>query len=364
METSGQTSSPRMAQTAGTIGHGHGDRGLSGWTFARPGMRAAGLREGKVDHAANYQAQRVQLKFPKEHLFQIMVGPETYRRLSYVYQGKAFEKLQTTSGGAGMSARSDFHYAYIFGPDVLLMHWLALYLGLPAGFWLLRRVCPEGQALWVFGLVSFLVPAFFDFGPVHEREYFRWEFAAGFGFAGALAALLALQWNRDSKAWKALVVVMAILVTLGGERRINRTLLTIESLPTHKRERALKPWYPSPRDWILNSPELRMTEDMLEAALKLRLRSGPQDRMLTDIDVRKHWDIHQEATVVALAVYVRSGTSRHRPGCPMGMLRSLERLHGMLFGRPVTLAFYLFSIAAGFILCIRRMPSFWKKTRS
>lgn len=281
-------------------------------------LRAAGLREGKVDHAAYYQAQRVQLKFPKEHLFQIMVGPETYRRLSYVYQGKAFEGLQRNSGAAGMSARSDFHYAYIFSPDVLLMHWLALYLGLPAGLWLLRRRCPEGQALWVFGVVSFLVPAFFDFGPVHEREYFRWEFAAGFGCAGALAAMLSLLWQKDGRKWKTLVVVLALLVTLGGERRINRTMLEIESMPAYKRERALKPWYPSPRDWILNSPELRMTDDMLEAALKLRFRSSPQDRMLTDIDVRKHWDIHQEATVAALAGLRSVGHVSPPPWMPDG----------------------------------------------
>jgi hypothetical protein len=280
-------------------------------------LRATGLREAKVDHAAYYQAQRVQVKFPKEHLGQIMVGPETYRRLSYVFQGQAFEGLQP-SMGAGMSARSDFHYAYIFSPDVLLMHWLALFLGLPAGFWLLGRVCPEGQALWVFGVVSFLVPAFFDFGPVHEREYFRWEFAAGFGCAGALAATLALQWKRDSRLWKVLVVVLALLVTLGGERRINRTMLEIEKLPDIKRERALRPWYPSPRDWILHSPELRMNEDMLEAALKLRFRSSPQDRMLTDIDVRKHWDIHQEATVVALAGLRSVGHVSPPPWMPDG----------------------------------------------
>ncbi|MCA9775350.1 MAG: hypothetical protein KC800_01480 [Candidatus Eremiobacteraeota bacterium] len=281
-------------------------------------LRATGLREGKVDHAAYYQAQRVQLKFPKEHLFQIMVGPETYRRLSYVYQGQAFEGLQQSTGNAGMSARSDFHYAFILSPDVLLMHWLALYLGLPAGFWLWRRKCPEGQALWVFGLVAFLVPAVFDFGPVHEREYFRWEFAAGFGCAGALAATLAILWNARGRPWRVAVVVLALLVTLGGERRINRTMIEIEEMPAHKRERAVTPWYPSPREWILNSPELRMDEDMLEAALKLRFRSGPHDRMLTDIDVRKHWDIHQEATVVALAGLRSVGHVSPPPWMPDG----------------------------------------------
>jgi len=152
-----------------------------------------------------------------------------------------------------MNARTDFHYAFILGPDVLLMHWLALYLGLPVGLWLLTKKHPEAQALWVFGLVSFLVPALVDFGPVHEREYFRWEFGAGFGFAGALAGALALGWSTR-KAWlRVVVVVLAILTSLGGERKVNRTLIDIEKMPPESRSRALSIWYPTPRDWLLKS---------------------------------------------------------------------------------------------------------------
>ena len=264
-------------------------------------MRATGMIEVKVDHAATYQAQRVQVKFPKQDLFKIMVGPEVYRRLSYVYQGKAFEGLRKTGETAGMNARADFHYAFILGPDVLLMHWLALYLGLPVGFWLLRKKHPEAQVLWVFGLVSFLVPALVDFGPVHEREYFRWEFGAGFGFAGALAGALALWWSAKKTWLRVVVVILAILTTLGGERKVNRTLINIEKMPPESRSRALSLWYPAPRDWLLKSPELRMNEDLLKAARALRKRSKPSDRLLADLDPRAHWDIFQESTVAALA---------------------------------------------------------------
>ncbi len=254
----------------------------------------------EIDHAATYQEQRVDISFPKEHLFQILVGPERYRRLSYVYQGKAFKALQNDAPQAGKDARQSYHYAFIFGPDVLLMHWLALYLGLPAGLWLLRRGSHEGTIFWLFGLTSFLVPALVDFGPVHEREYFRWEFAAGFGFAGALAIALAYLWPKG-KAAKIAVVVLALAVTLGGERKLNRTLIDIEKLPDDRRALATSPFYPSAHDWILGSKELRMDEDLLQASLELKSLSKASDRLLTDLDARSHWDIFRESTVCGLA---------------------------------------------------------------
>lgn len=262
-------------------------------------MRGLGLRKATVDHAATYQAQRVQIRFPKENLFQIMIGPERYRRLSYVYQGKAFRSLHATGSGTG-DARADFHYSFIFGPEVLLIHWLALYLGLPAGWFLLRKRHPQGAALWVFGLLAYLTPALVDFGPVHEREYFRWEFAAGFGFAGALACALSALWSRGKWA-RVLVVVLAILVTLGGERKLNKTLIAIEKMEPAQRQRAMTPWYPSARDWLLDSKELRMTPELLQAAQKLREFSRAQDRMVCDLDARAHWDIFRESTVCGLA---------------------------------------------------------------
>lgn len=262
-------------------------------------LRGLGIRKATVDHAATYQAQRVEIKFPKQNLFQIMVGPERYRRLSYVYQGKAFRALHNTASGK-TDARADFHYAFIFGPEVLLIHWLALYLGLPAGLVLLWKRHPEGSVLWLFGLVSFLVPALVDFGPVHEREYFRWEFAAGFGFAGALAAALAILWKRG-RGWKALVVVLAILVTLGGERKLNKTLIAIEKMEESKRRTALRPWYPSPRDWLLKAEALRLTPDLIDAAERLKELSTPKDRMCCDLDARAHWDIFRESSFCGLS---------------------------------------------------------------
>ena len=282
-------------------------------------LRATGLREVGGDQAANYQSQRVQITFPKKEFLQILVGPESYRRISYVYQGKAFENLRPSSQAGGMEARQDYYYAFIFGPTVLLMHWLALYLGLPSGLWLMTKKFETGQILWVFGLISYLVPGLVNFGVLHEKEYFRWEFSAGFGFAGALAAVLALLWQYQNRAVKVLVVVLALLVTLGGERKLNRTIIDIQKMPPQDRALALKPWYPSPRDWLLQSEELRMDEDLVKAALRLREISHSQDRMFVDLDPRKHWDLFQESTVAGLTGLRSVGHLSTPPWMPDGI---------------------------------------------
>lgn len=282
-------------------------------------LRALGRSDSNVHHAATYQEQRVQIAFPKEHLFQILVGPERYRRLSYVYQGKAFAGWQNRDAAREGDSRQAFHYAFILGPDVLLMHWLALYLGLPAGLWVLTRGRPEGRLLWLFGLIAFLVPALVDFGPVHEREYFRWEFAAGFGFAGALATAMSDLWSRGSTPRRIALVLLALAVTLGGERKINRTLIDIDKLPAEQQAIALTPFYPSPRQWLLQAPQLNVTPELLEAALELQRRSLPSDRMVTDLDARSHWEIFRESTVCALAGLRSVGHVSPPPWMPDGI---------------------------------------------
>lgn len=44
-----------------------------------------------------------------------------------------------------------------------------------------------------------------------------------------------------------------------------------------------------------------MTPGLIDAALELKERSRPEDRMVTDLDPRSHWDIFQESTVGGLA---------------------------------------------------------------
>lgn len=276
--------------------------------------RALGLRQAQVTHAGTYQEQRVEIHFPKKHLFQILLGPDDYRRRSYVYEGKFFRNLIPVSQQQG------YQYTFLLHPKVLLMHWLALYLGLPAGLYLWRKRHLAGLSFWLFGLGALLTPALVDFGPVHEKEYFRWEFAAGFCFAAALAMALALCWKTlESKAGKAAVVLLCLLVMLGGERRLNKTFIAMQKAPQQDQARLASPLYPSSDDWFLNAEVLRLNRDTLELSRLLWQRSDPEDRLLTNFDARSHWELFRESTVAGLAGLRSVGHQSPPPWMPDGI---------------------------------------------
>lgn len=274
--------------------------------------RFLGLRASEpVTHADSYQAQRVQIQFPKSRFLQIDLERDPYRRLSYVYEGKALRGLVGPLDEGG--------YTFIFSPKVLMMHWLALYLGLPAGLYLWRRGNRPGLILWSFALLAYLVPGMVDFGPVHEKEYFRWEFAAGFGFAAALALALADLWERGGRPLRAVVVVVALLTMLGGERRLNKTIIEIQKAPPALARRLLSPFYPSSREWFLETEVLGMKEADLRLAAWLREKTGRRDALLTNIEGRAHWDIFRESTLVGLAGLPSYGHQSPPPWMPDGI---------------------------------------------
>ncbi|MCA9796560.1 MAG: hypothetical protein KC910_32350, partial [Candidatus Eremiobacteraeota bacterium] len=277
--------------------------------------RALGLEQrGAVTHADSYQAQTVQVHFPKRNFLQICLGPDSYRRRSYVYEGKLFSKLLPPLRDEG------YDYAYIFGPRVLMMHWLALYLGFPAGLYLWKRGHRFGLLLWLFALLSYLAPAVVDFGPVHEKEYFRWEFAAAFGFAGALALTVADLFERASARWqRVLLVVLAALVMLGGERRLNQTFIEAEKAPPRLARLYASPFYPSSQRWFLDTEVFHLSADELAVARWLGANSHPEDRMLVNLDPRAHWDIFAESTIAGLAGMRSIGHQSPPPWMPDGI---------------------------------------------
>lgn len=135
------------------------------------------------------QAQVVKVHFPKEHMFQILLETGEYQRISYIY-------TLDTPLRALYAPSPDRGYRYIWSWDVLRIHFLPLYLMPLSALVLLRRAHPAGLFMGAFGLISFLVPAVVDFGPIYESEYFRWEFAAGLGLAGALGLAAGVLYER------------------------------------------------------------------------------------------------------------------------------------------------------------------------
>ncbi|MFA7483540.1 MAG: hypothetical protein WC314_23760 [Vulcanimicrobiota bacterium] len=191
------------------------------------------------------------------------------------------------------------------------------------GPWCWRR--PETRTLksWkrplLLSLFSLALAASLVFGA-GSGESFDWVFAVGFGWVGAATAALALLGRKPTRPWHTLVVILAILVSAGGLGRLNHTMGEIEKMPPQQKELALRPWYPPARNWILHSPDLQVDEDMLEAALKLRFRSSPGDRMLTDIDLQQ--GVLRETTVVGLAGLPSAGLDTSPGNLPASLGRS------------------------------------------
>jgi hypothetical protein len=106
--------------------------------------------------------------------------------------------------------RVDQRYVRLWSWMVLRMHWLGVWLA-PVSLYLLWRTRQRaGLFLWLFGAWAFLVPGIFNFGPIHEFEWYRWEFAAGFGFAAALGTALG---TLARGPWSALALTLALALT-------------------------------------------------------------------------------------------------------------------------------------------------------
>lgn len=258
--------------------------------------RLVGLRQQKpISQADAYQSQRVEISFPKKEFLQIKLGRDPYRRLSYVYEGKLFrDRLPPLDEGG---------YTFIFHPKVLVLHWLATYLGLPAGLYLAYRRHTAGVLLWLFAFFSYLVPGVVNFGPMHENEYFRWEFAAGFGFAGALALALGDLWVKaENKRWvKAVIVVVALLTMLGGERRVNQAAIMGQKASEPLSRRLSTPIYPAGWTWLTETKVLEIAPADVELCRWLKGRTNPSDVLVTNLEARKHWDMFRESTLVGMS---------------------------------------------------------------
>lgn len=240
-------------------------------------------RHGQTEgvHVVQNQSQRVSVKFPKEHLFQVLATDSTYQRTSVAYTTRLFSGFYRPPQGSG--------YMSIFDPRFLTTHWLPLYLA-PLSLWTLwRRRSLPGLALWSFGAWSYVVPGLVDFGSVYEWEYFRWEFAAGVAFAGALGLALAdwlqplshVRWQTKETLYfprKALPGVVAALVLVAslaaGQKMLNGALIDVQT-----KKPAL---FTTPGHWRTLQPDLRVTDADLQAARWLNERVVPGERFLSN----------------------------------------------------------------------------------
>lgn len=235
------------------------------------------------------QRQVVVMKFPKKELFKIQLGVGSYQRVSCAYM--AFEFLSSLAPYEG-----DTPYAAIWSWKVLQMHWLATLLVPLSLLVCFRYRSWIGLSYLAFGLVAYLVPSLVDFGPIYEFEYFRWEFAAGFGFATGLGIALGELGGR-LRYPRATWSVIGVLTFLAVFPFFNIFLPRVND---QWRQHGYRPGLLSPMQaepWLAIQEEpLRFSHYDYQAAEFLRTRVRQGDTALMNFPTRVAQDIHCEST--------------------------------------------------------------------
>lgn len=164
------------------------------------------------------QHQTVELTFPKTPPFQIRLNGSSFQRRSVAYS------VLSDWGWSTPVTEGEGYYT-LWSWDVLKIHWLSTLLAPWSLFVLVRwsrdgasdpmseaRAPWVGLSFWAFGFSAFLTPGLVHFGPVFESESFRWQFAAGFGFAAALGVALGCWLEKGSRRVRvaAAVVIVAL----------------------------------------------------------------------------------------------------------------------------------------------------------
>ncbi|HIB66206.1 MAG TPA: hypothetical protein EYO33_14100 [Phycisphaerales bacterium] len=272
------------------------DRKVSG----REHTQAENLSKGMQN-----QAQVVKVSFPKEELFQILLETGEYQRISNIY-------TLNTPLRALYKPSTDRGYAYIWSWDVLKIHFLALYLVPLSAFILLKRGSLGGLFMGAFGTISFLVPALVNFGPIYESEYFRWEFAASLGFAGALGlALGALTEKGEGRPFRLnghnivisskgkIYLLVALITLVNSYSSLHATFARIKQevgLP-------LSQWlyFPPTQEWLASHLVLEFGRVDYEAAKWLEERVEAGDRVLVNFSEENNFSILYESTLTGVA---------------------------------------------------------------
>lgn len=209
------------------------------------------------------------IKFPKKHFLSIRLGSDPYQRYSSSFNNAVFRHYRPLLDDGG--------YSFIFGYKVLLMHWLPTWLAPLTLAWAVYRRSTGGYMFGLFAVIAYLTPAVVDLGPIQEAQYFRWEFAAGLGFAvlTALAAadilnkIFSLNPGFRRSALLTLAVVFILSNLAGAQRLVNNIIISAQCVPGVASQ-ILLPWYPPTEKWLLRSSELKLNARDIELGKWLR----------------------------------------------------------------------------------------------
>ena len=154
-----------------------------------------------------------------------------------------------------------------------------------------------------------------DFGPIHEYEWFRWEFAAGYGFAAALGVALG-GLAKTRKGWALLALALALIANFGLEFVRQRIMLIGNPTPAE-----VLGWRFHSTDYILRHGEfLRTRASDLRTLAWLDANSGlGNGALLATTGPQEPWGILFESTAMGLADVRALGHALPDPKVPVGV---------------------------------------------
>lgn len=216
------------------------------------------------------------ISFPKRHFLAIRLGVDPYRRFSSALNTALFRHYKPILDDGG--------YSSIFSSKVLILHWLPTWLAPLTLAWAIKRRSICGYMFGLLGLIAYFTPGLIDFGPIREAEYFRWEFAAGVGFAGLMALVVADLIDHvtqlTSRGWRRAIYsalfVFIIANVVGAQRLLNNIVIEAQKSP-QAAAKVLWPWYPNTYRWLLSCKELQLNQRDLDLALWLWEQPGRQN---------------------------------------------------------------------------------------
>ncbi len=239
------------------------------------------------------QSQTVKMSFPKFPLMSL--------RIESRHSGPVSIGYRTGIGPALLwmldhtPSRVDDRYVRLWSWMVVRMHWLGVWLAPLSALLLWRSQNRAGMFLWMFGLWGYLVPGLFYFGEIHEYEWLRWEFAAGYGFAGAAGAAFG-QFAEGKRRGVALGLTLLLFSSagLGWVWRQSKLIPTVSP-------RQVLGGFDTPTWLLRHGDHLRLSESDLRtldwiSVNPARGRGG----LVHTVGPTKPWDILFESTVMGL----------------------------------------------------------------
>lgn len=245
--------------------------------------------------AIHNQGQRAEMSFPKTPFFGLRLSRGDGGLVSTSFVHPPLVGLFRAFDHQG--ARFNDAYVPLWSWDVVRMHGLPLLLS-PLTLWLLwRRRNEAGLLFWLFGAWAYLVPGAVDFGPIHEFEFFRWEFAAAFGLAAALGIALAEAVEGGGRNTRGLVAALILINSVPGVTALCATsnVAVRDGLVTTVLLRR------GAVEWLqIHSGPLRIREADLQALGWLASQARPGQSVLVNFGEDDPWQILFESTLTNL----------------------------------------------------------------